>query len=596
MSVASDNKVEEKVYYLRAFRFMWRFFRPIFRPVWWILIFLVISTCIALVEPNIYRLVIDAMTVKVGQAGINFGYIFWLLMIWTGVSLLNLIFFSVYRLTFAYRLPRVDKSYHKQAFEVFLNLDVSKHLSKKSGEQLKKIDRANDALWGNSIFLAEEFIPSWLTLISMLILGFVVSWPMALVTLVMVPVYVWIFLYGRRRTDKLQGAVMREFEDFWGNTSDMAANIMAVKSFAKEDYHLGKILKQIGGISQKQSKISLRWGMLSTAGYMLGLFNRLIIFCGGVYLVSINVVSLGTVIMFLSISGSIYNPLQNLGGALRQLQKQCGYLNAAEKLFNEVNKVVDASDAKKLKVVGGVIEFKNASFQYEKLKIIRGLSFQVKPGQMTALVGHSGAGKSTLASLMLRFYDLNSGAILIDGQDLRSVTMKSLRENIGLVMQDNSMFNETIFNNIAYAKPGSKRAEVERAAKLANIHDFIVSQPKGYQTMVGERGLKLSGGQKQRVAIARVILKDPPILILDEATSALDSVSEKVVQEALEQVMKGRTSIVIAHRLSTVRRADQIVVLDKGRLAQKGTHAQLMRKKGIYKELVDLQVEGLLAK
>jgi len=595
MAADKAKKQEEKVNYGRAFRFMWQFLRPVFRHTWWTLIFLLVSIGIALIEPNIYRLVVDALT-KFNQGTPDFHYIFLLLGAWTVVSLLNLITFSIYRITFASRLAKVDHYYYAKSFEVFFNLDISKHLSRKSGEVLKKLDRAGDAIWGNTIFLAEDFIPSWLTGLSMLVLAFVVSWQMTMILLIMVPIYIGIFFYGQKKTAKLQDKVMEDFEKFWGNAHDMATNIMAVKSFAREDFHIKKLVKDIALVSDKQAKVSTRWGMISTASYMVGVFNRLIIFFGGIYLMSLGLTTLGTVIMFLSISGAIYSPLQSLGGQLRNLQRNCGYLNGAEKLFNEANKVIDAPDAKVLKVKTGKVELRNVSFQYEKLKIIQDLNFTIEPGKMVALVGHSGAGKSTLASLLSRFYDVTGGAILIDGQDIREVTLKSLRENIGLVMQDNSMFNQTIYDNIAYAKPGATKSEVIRAAKLANIHDFIVSQPKGYQTMVGERGLKLSGGQKQRVAIARVILKNPPILILDEATSALDSASEKVVQEALEEVMKHRTSIVIAHRLSTVRKADKIVVLDKGKLKQQGSHAQLMHRKGIYKDLVDLQVEGLLAK
>jgi ABC-type multidrug transport system fused ATPase/permease subunit len=587
------KKAEPKVDFGRALRFLWQFIGPIYKPVWWALIFLVFSIGIALVEPNVYRLTVDALT---NGSQVDFVYVFQLLGLWALLSVLNVLVFSVYRLIFAYRLPRVDQIYYGKAFQVFFNLDVAKHLSRKAGEQMKKIDKGSDGIWNMTIPIAEDILPSWLTAVAMLILGVVISWQMTVVTLLMVPVYLLIFGYGSNKTGHLQDKIMNDFEKFWGNAHDLATNILVVKSYAREKFHLLKMVKQITEVSKKQTKVSVRWGALSTAGHMLGVFNRLVIFFGGIFLMSKGIVSLGTVIMFLSISGSIYGPLQGLGGQLRNFQKQCGYLNQVEKLFEEANYVEDSKNAKILKVKEGGIKLEKVKFGYEHLTIIDRLNLEIEPGKLTALVGHSGAGKSTVASLLSRFYDVTEGKILIDGQNLREVTQKSLREKIGLVMQDNSMFNDTIYNNIAYAKPGVSKAQVIAAAKAANIHDFIMSQPKGYQTLVGERGLKLSGGQKQRVAIARVILKDPPILILDEATSALDSASEKVVQEALEHVMKNRTSIVIAHRLSTVRKADKIVVLDKGRLVQQGTHAQLIKKPGIYKDLVDLQVNGLLAK
>lgn len=584
---------EPKVDFGRALRFLWQFIGPIYKPVWWVIIFLFISIGIALIEPNVYRLTVDALT---NGNQVDFSYVFQLLGLWALLSILNVLVFSVYRLTFAHRLPSVDQIYYNKAFQVFFNLDVAKHLSRKAGEQMKKIDKGSDGIWNVTIPIAEDILPSWLTAAAMLVLGFVISWQMTVVTLLMVPVYLVIFGYGSSKTGHLQDKIMNDFEKFWGNAHDLATNILVVKSYAREKFHLTEMVKQITEVSKKQTKVSVRWGALSTAGHMLGVFNRLVIFFGGIFLMSKGIVSLGTVIMFLSISGSIYGPLQGLGGQLRNLQRQCGYLNQVEKLFDEANYVEDARNAKTLKVKDGSIHLENVKFGYEHLIIIDGLTLEIEAGKLTALVGHSGAGKSTVASLLSRFYDVTEGRILIDGQDLREVTQKSLREKIGLVMQDNSMFNDTIYNNIAYAKPGVSKAQVMAAAKAANIHDFIMSQPKGYETLVGERGLKLSGGQKQRVAIARVILKDPPILILDEATSALDSASEKVVQEALEHVMKGRTSIVIAHRLSTVRKADKIVVLDKGKLVQQGTHAQLIKKPGIYKDLVDLQVNGLLAK
>ncbi len=237
--------------------------------------------------------------------------------------------------------------------------------------------------------------------------------------------------------------------------------------------------------------------------------------------------------------------------------------------------------------------FEGVSFAYDKERpIIRDLTFRVKPGHTIAIVGPSGAGKSTISRLLYRFYDVSKGRILIDGQDIAAVTQKSLRSAIGMVPQDTVLFNDTIRYNIRYGRPDATDAEVEDAARLAQIHKFVMSLPKGYDAMVGERGLKLSGGEKQRVSIARTILKGPPILILDEATSALDSHTEQEIQAALRKVAKNRTTLVIAHRLSTVVDADEIIVLDKGHIAERGTHAQLLRHKGLYASLWNRQREA----
>jgi len=262
-------------------------------------------------------------------------------------------------------------------------------------------------------------------------------------------------------------------------------------------------------------------------------------------------------------------------------------------LLNEHPEIVDKPGAKPLKVDRGTIRFENVYFSYEPDRpILKDVSFEVPAGHMVAIVGPSGAGKSTIGRILFRFYDISAGQVTIDGQDIRDVTQKSLRAAIGVVPQDTVLFNDTIFYNIKYGRPDATDEEVYEAARLAQIDDFIRQLPQGYRTMVGERGLKLSGGEKQRVAIARTILKQPPILLLDEATSALDSHTEKEIQEALDRVSRNRTTLVIAHRLSTIVHADNILVLDKGRLVEQGTHAQLLAKGGLYASMWNRQLRA----
>jgi ATP-binding cassette subfamily B protein len=262
-------------------------------------------------------------------------------------------------------------------------------------------------------------------------------------------------------------------------------------------------------------------------------------------------------------------------------------------LLGQNREVADAPGAQPLQTHGGTVRFEDVRFGYDRdREILHGISFEIPAGKTVAVVGPSGSGKSTLARLMFRFYDVGEGRISIDGQDIRTVTQKSLRQAIGIVPQDTVLFNDTVEYNIGYGRPGASRAEVEEAARAAHIHAFITSTPKGYDTMVGERGLKLSGGEKQRVAIARTLLKNPPVLVFDEATSALDSANERAIQEELKSAARNKTALVIAHRLSTVADAHQILVMEHGRIVERGSHAELLAMDGRYAQMWRLQQSG----
>ena len=308
-------------------------------------------------------------------------------------------------------------------------------------------------------------------------------------------------------------------------------------------------------------------------------------------------ITAGSLVAFLTYAVNISNPIKRLSRVIGNIQKA---LAAAQRVFDVLDLpevIKNAPDAKTLPKVKGDVRFNDVSFAYnENEEVLSHVSFEVKPGEMIAFVGPSGAGKSTVASLLPRFYDATNGSITIDGQDIRKVTLDSLREQVGIVPQETVLFNGSVYDNILYGRLDATREEVEAAAKAANAHDFIMQLPNGYETMLGDRGMNISGGQRQRISIARAILKNPQILILDEATSALDTESERVVQEALDRLMVGRTSFVIAHRLSTIKNADKIMVLEKGQLIEQGNHDELMAMDGLYAHLYKIQYRSKEAK
>lgn len=300
--------------------------------------------------------------------------------------------------------------------------------------------------------------------------------------------------------------------------------------------------------------------------------------------------TLGDLVLVNAFMIQLYIPLNFLGVIYRELKQSLADIERMFALLDQHKEVADAPNAQPLTVESGELRFRQVDFSYEpNRQILFDVDFRVAAGTTTAVVGHSGSGKSTLARLLFRFYDVNRGAILIDDQDIRDVTQTSLRQAIGIVPQDTVLFNDTIAYNIAYGKPGAGQEEIEASARAAFIHDFIVSLPEGYQTMVGERGLKLSGGEKQRVAIARTLLKNPSILVFDEATSALDSQAEQAIQQQLKEIARNRTTLVIAHRLSTIADAQQILVMSQGRIVERGTHTELLAKRGLYADMWERQ-------
>jgi ATP-binding cassette subfamily B protein len=467
------------------------------------------------------------------------------------------------------------------------DLSLRFHLERRTGAVTKIVERGTKSIDMMLYFILFNIGPTVLQLCIVLTL-FWVKFGLGLVaaTAVMVAAYIrftrlvtdWRTKLRVEMNDLDTGAVARAV--------DSLLNYETVKYFGAEEREAaryGKAVRRYADAAVK-NETSLAWlnigQSLITNVMMAGAMGFV------VWGWSKGRFSTGDVVVVNTLLAQLFRPLDLLGMVYRTIRQGLIDMEAMFALIDTPAEVVDVPDAVPLQVSAGLIRFEGVHFGYEPgREILKGIDLEVRPGSTTAIVGPSGAGKSTLSRLLFRFYEPQAGRITIDGQDIAKVTQKSLRAALGIVPQDTVLFNDTIGYNIGYGREGAGAEEIVAAARGAAIHDFVASLPQGYEAMVGERGLKLSGGEKQRVAIARTLLKDPPILILDEATSALDSRTEAAIQETLQGVTRQRTSLVIAHRLSTVVDADQIVVLDEGRVAERGTHAQLLRRQGLYAEM-----------
>jgi ATP-binding cassette subfamily B protein len=371
---------------------------------------------------------------------------------------------------------------------------------------------------------------------------------------------------------------------------DSLLNYETVKYFGNEEYEARRYDEGLQRFERAAVQSQNSLSLLNTGQSLIIATAVTLILWRATLGVIAGTMTLGDLVLVNAFMIQLYIPLNFLGVIYRELKQSLADIERMFALLDENREVADSPAALALQVDRAELEFKHIDFSYEaKRQILFDVDFSVAAGTTTAVVGHSGSGKSTLARLLFRFYDVDRGVIMIDGQDIREVTQTSLRQAIGIVPQDTVLFNDTIAYNIAYGKPGAAQSEIEAAARSAYIHDFILSLPDGYQTMVGERGLKLSGGEKQRVAIARTLLKNPKILVFDEATSALDSQAEQAIQAQLKDIARNRTTLVIAHRLSTIADAQQILVMSQGRIVERGTHAELLAARGLYADMWERQ-------
>jgi ABC-type multidrug transport system fused ATPase/permease subunit len=415
---------------------------------------------------------------------------------------------------------------------------------------------------------------------------------LAAIVLIPVPILALAFRRYNTRIRPVYRSVRARLGDINAKLQDNLSGIRVIQAFARENLEHERFATESENYYRARVKGIRYWSTFFPAIRFLGSMGTVVVLGVGSWMVINGEMSLGTLVAFISYIASFYEPINRLTEVDNIFQEAIAAGERIFELLDQSTDVTDAPGAVDLPDISGKMEFQHVYFRYESGdKVLYDISFHVAAGEMVALVGPSGAGKTSIANLICRFYDPIQGDVKIDDHDLRNIKLASLRGQVAVVLQDSFLFNNTVAQNLLYGKPDATDEELVAAASAANAHEFIVDLPDGYDTEVGERGVKLSGGQKQRLALARAILADPRILILDEATSSVDAEAEYLIQQALEKVLKGRTALVIAHRLSTIRNADKIIVLDQGRIVEMGDHQQLMNRQGLYRQLYTRQME-----
>ena len=504
------------------------------------------------------------------------------------VFLKNLFYYLTLRVITPVR-NRVMTRLREDMYTKILTLPIGYFTEQRKGDIISRMSNDANEIETSVVGTFEGLIKEPITMLIILVVLVFMSPVLSLFILVLLPLTG--FIIGRvSRSLKTQSNTAQEHMSVLMSILDETlSGLRVIKAFTAEKIMIERFFSENTQLNQIRNKINFRRDLASPLSEFLGVMVICVILWFGGKLVFSHTVEPDTFITYILFFVQIINPAKSLSAAFYNAQRGSAAIKRIEHILNTPVTVTDAPDAIDLVNFSTAIEFRNVSFAYEEVVILKDINLTVQKGKTVALVGSSGSGKSTLADLVPRFHDVSSGEVLIDGINIKAYSLRSLRNQMGIVTQEPILFNDTIANNITLGSPDAATSSIEQAAKVANAFQFISNKEEGFNTNIGDRGSKLSGGERQRLTIARAVLKNPPILIFDEATSSLDTESERLVQDAINHVMQNRTSIVIAHRLSTVRHADEIVVLQKGEIAERGTHEELLAHSGIYRRLIDMQ-------
>lgn len=561
------------------------YYKPYRKIFWADMFFAALSAAAALMIPLVVRYVTSTLIyLEAGEILHQIGYLAVFLGVLLAVDCYSRFFIGNYGHVMG---AKIEYDMRSEIFDHMQKLSFSFYDDAKVGQLMSRITTDLFDITELLHHGPENIILSVLKITGAFVILVRINVFLALAAFIVLP-FMFLFAYFLNR--KMRRAFRRNREkiaEINGQIEDNLSGIRVVKSFANEEIENQKFRQGNDGfLAAKKSSYRYMGSFQAGVGVFTTLIQVSVILTGSV-LIAYGRLNVSDLVTFLLYIGVFTDPIRTLVDFTEQFQNGYTGFERFREIMNIMPDIKDAQDAVELKNVKGDISFENVSFHYKENNesVLNNINLEVEAGSYMALVGSSGAGKTTLCSLIPRFYDVTGGTVRIDGKDIRQVTLKSLRNQIGIVQQDVYLFAGTIYENIAYGKPGASREEVIQAAKNANAHDFIMAFPNGYDTDIGQRGIKLSGGQKQRLSIARVFLKNPPILIFDEATSALDNESEKVVQDSLETLAKNRTTFVIAHRLTTIQNAEKILVLTENGIEESGTHKELLQKGGIYEKL-----------